>query len=188
MITANAVSALVVDAAGLEGDGEALKSRDLIVDLLRHSPDPFSRAQFTPGHITCTGLVLAPDGERLLLIHHKRLDRWLLPGGHVEAEDREIEDAARREVVEETGAVLSPDCPRLIGVDVHGIPPKRGEPYHLHHDLIFAFCAGSDRIRISEESHDAAWSGPHEFDRYLVPGNVRRAHARLTRTSMQSPG
>src|SRR5438309_7839913 len=79
------------------------KSRELILMLLASTADPFSRHQFHSGHITCTGLVLAPDGERLLLVHHRRLDRWLLPGGHVEAEDAEIWDAARREVVEETG-------------------------------------------------------------------------------------
>ena len=58
--------------------------------LLECSPEPFSRDQFVPGHITCTGLVIAPDRDGILLIHHRRLDRWLLPGGHVEAADLEI--------------------------------------------------------------------------------------------------
>ena len=85
-------------------DGSAIKSLELIRMLLECSPDPYSRAQFTPGHITCTGLVLAADGERMLMVHHRRLNRWLLPGGHVESDDAEIWDAAHREVVEETGA------------------------------------------------------------------------------------
>src|ERR1017187_8465662 len=106
-------------------DGEALKSRDLVLMLLECSPAPFSRDHFTPGHITCTGLVLAPHGERVLLVHHRRLDRWLLPGGHVEREDAQIGDAARREVIEETGVALLPNpAPPLCGVDVHGIPAK----------------------------------------------------------------
>ena len=105
------------------------KSRELILMLLECTADPFSRHQFTPGHITCTGLVLAPDGERILLIHHRRLDRWLLPGGHVEPEDAEIWDAARREVIEETGAQLLPDStPPLAGLDVHGIPAGKVSP------------------------------------------------------------
>ena len=61
-------------------DPAALKSRELTLGLLLHTPFPFSRHQFAPGHITATGLVIAPDGERLLLVHHKRLNRWLLPG------------------------------------------------------------------------------------------------------------
>src|SRR5262245_385103 len=113
-------------------DGELLKSRELILLLLEHTSAPFSRRQFTPGHITCTGLVLSPDRRKLLLVHHRRLDRWLLPGGHVEKEDASLADASRREVIEETGVLLRPEpAPALVGVDVHGIPPRRDEPYHM---------------------------------------------------------
>jgi len=158
-------------------DGQALKSVELILLLLECSPAPFSRDHFTPGHITCTGLVLAPDGESVLLVHHRRLDRWLLPGGHVEPGDATITDAARREVLEETGAVLAPGG-RFVGADVHGIPGRKHEPYHLHHDLLFHFRATADHLQVSEESHAVVWCAPAEFDRYHLPGNVRRAYLR----------
>lgn len=58
-------------------DGAAMKSLELILQLLECSPAPFSRDHFTPGHITCSGMVLAPDGERVLLVHHRRLECWL---------------------------------------------------------------------------------------------------------------
>lgn len=161
-------------------DGACRKSRELILMLLDSSPAPFSRKQFMPGHITCTGLVLAPDGERVLLVHHRRLDRWLLPGGHVESGDPEIWESARREVIEETGAVLLPNGrPRLVSLDVHGIPPRRNEPFHLHHDLVFHFRAQAEKLQVSEESRDVQWCTPAEFDRYDLPDNVRRAYARL---------
>ena len=95
MITPGGVQSLV-RSFGDATDGQALKSQELTLLLLECSLAPFSRSQFLPGHITCTGLVLAPDGRKLLLVHHKRLDRWLLPGGHVEPDDPEIWDAARR--------------------------------------------------------------------------------------------
>jgi 8-oxo-dGTP pyrophosphatase MutT (NUDIX family) len=161
-------------------DGAALKSRELILMILDCTSEPFSRHQFTPGHITCTGLVLAPDLDRVLLVHHRRLDRWLLPGGHVEPADAAIWDAARREVVEETGADLLPcDTPPLSGLDVHGIPAGKGEPYHLHHDILFHFRAATDRTQISDESHAVIWCAPADFDRYQVPDNVRRAYRRM---------
>jgi 8-oxo-dGTP pyrophosphatase MutT (NUDIX family) len=161
-------------------DGQSMKSRELILALLDCSPTPFSRSSFTPGHITCTGLVLASEGDRLLLVHHRRLKRWLLPGGHVEPEDGEIWDAASREVIEETNAELLPDpAPRLAGMDVHGIPSNGREPYHLHHDLLFAFRAASREIRVSPESRDVAWCTPAEFDRYALPDNIRRAYRRI---------
>jgi 8-oxo-dGTP pyrophosphatase MutT (NUDIX family) len=179
MIDARDVAALV-EGARLESDGEALKSRELIRMLLAVSPEPFSRRQFTPGHITCTGLVFSPDGGRLLLVQHRRLNRWLLPGGHVGPEDASIADAARREAVEETGADLAPDpAPPLISMDVHGIPPRRAEPYHLHHDLVFLFRARGEGLQVSEESRAVTWCAPAEFDHYDVPGNVRRAWSRM---------
>lgn len=161
-------------------DGAALKSLELILMLLECSPAPFSREQFTPGHITCSGMVIAPDGDRILLVHHRRLARWLLPGGHVESGDAAIADAARREVTEETGAILAPSSV-LAGADVHGIPAKGHEPYHLHHDLLFRFQALSDEVQVSEESHAVAWCSPDEFERYAIPNNVRRAYQRSRR-------
>jgi len=183
MIEASALAALV-SAAHFDSDGEAMKSRELILMLLRESPHPFSRGQFTPGHITATGLVSSPDGGRLLLVHHRRLDRWLLPGGHVEHGDAAIRDTARREVVEETGAVLAEDAaPLLVSLDVHGIPERRSEPYHLHHDIVFQFHALAELLQVSAESRAVAWCSPEEFDRYDLPFNVRRAWARAAARS-----
>lgn len=160
-------------------DGEAAKSQELVLALLSRSPEPFSRRQFNPGHITCTGLVLSPARDRILLVLHRRLNRWLLPGGHVEPDDPLIGDAGRREVVEETGAVLRADSsPLLVGVDVHGIPARPDQPYHLHHDLIFRFQATSDAFQTSEEVREVAWCAVAEFDPYHLPGSVRRSYAR----------
>jgi len=182
MLDAAAVAALV---RGFHdpSDGEALKSQELVLMLLDRSPAPFSRDQFTHGHITATGLVVAPDGESLLLVLHRRLDRWLLPGGHIEPEDATAGDAARREVLEETGVTLAPDpAPPLAGIDVHGIPNRRKEPYHLHHDLLFFFHAVSTDLRVSPESREVLWCPPGDFDRYALPVSVRRAYRRVLST------
>lgn len=179
MMSPTTVAALVNQFSD-PSDGESLKSRELVLMMLAHTRAPFSRNQFTPGHITATGLVLAPDGKRVVLVHHNRLDRWLLPGGHIEPEDPIPAEAARREVIEETGVSLAPvGDPPLIGVDVHGIPPKGAEPYHLHHDLIFVFHAATERVQVSAESRDVAWCDPADFDRYAIPSNVRTAYRRI---------
>ena len=159
-------------------DGASMKSHELILMLLRTSEQPFSRDQFAPGHITGTGLVLHPKRNAVLLVHHKRLNRWLLPGGHVEAEDATIFDSARREVSEETAVSLD-QTHHLIGLDVHGIPGNTREPYHLHHDIVVAFQAVEDQIVVSEESRAVAWCGFDELDRYQVPDNVRRCLGRI---------
>jgi 8-oxo-dGTP pyrophosphatase MutT (NUDIX family) len=162
-------------------DGEAQKSQDLTLSLLAWSPDPFSRSVYTPGHVTCTGVVLSPRRRRVLLVHHNRLNRWLLPGGHCETTDPTISSVAEREVVEETGAGLIPRSAPLVGVDVHPIPSNRREPMHLHHDLIFAFQAKSSATECSTESRAVAWCDMEDFDRYNVPSSIRKAAARALR-------
>lgn len=154
-------------------DGEAVKSLELTMALLRWSPSPFSRHVFTPGHITCTGVVLSPSRDAVLLVHHRRLDRWLLPGGHVEESDRDAGDTARREVTEETEADLDSPEPLLVGCDVHPIPARGSEPLHLHHDLIFAFRARTLSVACSPESRDVLWRRITDLED--LPGSIRRS-------------
>ena len=100
-------TAAILEAWTAPEDGEAMKSRELILHLLRASSEPFTRQQFAPGHLTSTALVWNPALTKVLLVHHKRLDRWLLPGGHVEEADASVWDAAAREAVEETSVTLA---------------------------------------------------------------------------------
>ena len=168
----------LIKAFSPRDDGEALKSQDLTLALLSWSHDPFSRMIYTPGHVTCTGVVLGPDRDRVLLVHHRRLDRWLLPGGHCEPGDPSIESVAQREVIEETGAILTSAAGTLVNIDVHPIPANKVEPLHLHHDLIFAFDAAALDTECSAESRAVTWCGLDEFDRYHLPGPIRRAALR----------
>jgi 8-oxo-dGTP pyrophosphatase MutT (NUDIX family) len=167
---------------GFVASAEEEKSRELILALLEQTAEPFSRAQFHPGHITCTALVLDTAGRRILLMHHHRLRRWLLPGGHVEEGDASLNDTARREATEETSVRIVPaGVARLVGLDVHGIPahPGKGEPFHLHHDLIFWMSAESDVVARSEEAPEVAWCAQDEFERYGVPASIVRAAMRV---------
>ncbi len=165
---------------GLVGDE---KSVELIRMILEQTASPFSRQQFSPGHVTATGLVLHPDGAGILMVLHGRLKRWLLPGGHVEpAVDGDVLEAAAREVLEETGVSVCGG--EIVGADVHGIPVKIREgvviePYHLHHDVLVWFRSTEIDLTLSEESTDLRWVWPSEYDSYAVPANVRRAYARV---------
>jgi len=155
--------------------GEEEKSRELTLGLLQQTPNPLSRQQFTPGHLTCTGIVLHPDLESFLLIHHRRLDRWLAPGGHVEPEDDSPRAAAAREVLEETEVDVLPGETVLTGLDVHGIPAKGDEPYHLHHDLKFAFVASGREVAVTAETRGVAWCAFGDVAQYTIPPSILRA-------------
>jgi 8-oxo-dGTP pyrophosphatase MutT (NUDIX family) len=170
----------VVEAFDPGGDRLAAKSRELTLDLLRYSTFPFSRSQFAPGHITCTALVLHPREPRVLFMHHHRLHRWLLPGGHVEESDGSLAAAAAREAVEETCVRIDQDCaPSLAGIDVHGIPPKKDEPFHLHHDLIWCFRALTEDIQVTDEAPSVLWAGSADWDRLNVADSIRNSILRI---------
>ena len=56
------------------------RDRDRMLAFTRAHSNPFDRA-IVEGHFTGSGLVLSPDGEWVLLLHHSKLHRWLQPGG-----------------------------------------------------------------------------------------------------------
>jgi 8-oxo-dGTP pyrophosphatase MutT (NUDIX family) len=170
----------VVEAFDASGSGLARKSQELTAGLLRLTPAPFSRDQFTPGHITCTALVLHPDRPLVLFMHHHRLKRWLLPGGHVEASDVSLPAAAAREALEETLVRIDGGVePVLAGIDVHGIPPKGSEPYHLHHDLIWCFRAARADIAVTDEAPEVRWADEPDWDDLGIAESIRYSILRV---------
>lgn len=125
----------------------------------------YSRKNFT-GHITASGAILNKEGSKILLLKHKFLGIWLLPGGHVDPEDTSIIDAAYREIKEETGIhqddliPLSFEVtPEPIELDSHSIPerPEKQELQHYHHDFRYAFMYKGDEkdIQIDLDESDA---------------------------------
>ncbi len=133
--------------------------------LLDTASDPTSRSSF-PGHFTCSAVALNDIGS-ILMVHHRALQRWLCPGGHIEAEDRSPRAAALRELYEETGITETHLLPfdswldRIpVQIDRHGIPANeaKGEPAHEHYDLRFAFrCADTAFTPQEAEVTDVQW-------------------------------
>lgn len=110
------------------------------------------------GHLTTSSWVVDRQGTRTLLTHHRKLDRWLQPGGHVEDGDGDLATAALREASEETGLIGLAGEPEIFDLDRHWIPARRGEPGHWHYDVRFVVRAGDDEaFVVSDESHALAW-------------------------------
>jgi 8-oxo-dGTP pyrophosphatase MutT (NUDIX family) len=129
-----------------------------MLELLGSSGDPFTRHHFTPGHFTASAFILSPDRQSVLLIFHSKLKRWLQPGGHICADDADVLAAARREVAEEvalTDVALAQDG--IFDIDVHDIPPLRGEPAHQHFDVRFLFVAPSLTMSAGSDATAARW-------------------------------
>jgi 8-oxo-dGTP pyrophosphatase MutT (NUDIX family) len=138
-------------------DALEARHRAAIVALVGDMENAFDRDHFAPGHVTASCFIVA-DGK-LLLHHHRRLDRWLQMGGHVEL-DEHAQEAALREGREESGlddlALLDDG---IFDLDVHVIPAAKGEPEHRHFDVRYvARTSSPQRVVIDRaESNDVAW-------------------------------
>jgi len=132
--------------------------------------DPLSRANET-GHVVTSGLVLDQTQERVLVIDHLVLKRWLPPGGHYEGSGS-LMASARREVLEETGvAAIEPirlaDGTSLLDINKHRIPanPAKAEGEHWHFDFLYLFQAAGDVALTAQEDEVAGvkWLSLEEF-------------------------
>ena len=125
-------------------------------DFVNENPRCFERDCWA-GHVTGSAWVVDAAGSRVLLTHHRKLDRWLQLGGHSDG-DPDTFEVARREAEEESGLRVRPVGEAVFDLDVHLIPARKADPPHHHFDLRFAFraCDG-EGFRVSAESHDLAW-------------------------------
>jgi 8-oxo-dGTP pyrophosphatase MutT (NUDIX family) len=140
-------------AAFAPADERAVASRARVLADLDHLARPFDRHAH-PVHVTGSAVVVGPRGT--VLHRHKRLGRWLQPGGHLDPGEAPAA-AARREAAEETGlAVCHPSGgPRLVHVDVHDAADD-----HVHLDLRYLLVVadpGADPAPAPGESQEVAW-------------------------------
>lgn len=110
------------------------------------------------GHVTGSAWILNPERTHVLMMHHKKLDRWFQPGGHCDGEP-DVQAVAAKEAQEETGLVVSPLSNAILDVDVHVIPERKAVPEHKHYDIRFLFSAEMDRevLDDNEEANEVRW-------------------------------
>lgn len=97
-----------------------------------------------------TASVYLIDNQKFLLIYHHKLKKWLPPGGHVEPNETPAE-AARREVLEETGLEIEFFLQENVSVNywnaksierpylclLENIPAHQDIPAHQHIDFVY---------------------------------------------------
>jgi 8-oxo-dGTP pyrophosphatase MutT (NUDIX family) len=148
--------ALRLHAATGAQDGVA----DRFLTFLASDPDVFERSH-APGHFTGSAWLVSADGERVLLTHHRKLERWLQLGGHADG-DRDLARVALREAEEESGLRDLAVDPAIFDLDCHPIPARGIEPAHLHYDVRYVVRAtGSEAFAMSDESLELAWRPIH---------------------------
>ena len=128
--------------------------------------------------IFCVTVYVIDDQKRFLLLHHRKLNKWVPPGGKIDPHETP-DEAAVRECFEETGLEIE-----LIGETT---PVEGGlmKPYGVQHnviipgekdhvDLIYLAKQSSQKeLTISErEAYDIGWYTIEEMSKLDTFGSV----------------
>ena len=133
--------------------------------------------------IDFTVAIFVVHDEKILLIHHRKLGKWLPLGGHIEL-DEDPEQAALREAKEESGLdvellgerppTTSPGTRALIAprfLDIHRISDT-----HEHIGMIYwarpkrgGGAPAAELQLAAEEHHDIRWCSRDDLDQLSPP-------------------
>ncbi|ODT93912.1 MAG: NUDIX hydrolase [Rhodanobacter sp. SCN 67-45] len=141
-----------------QGDADVVAQFE---DFAQTHADAFERGN-PVAHFTGSAWLVSADGERVLLMHHRKLDRWLQPGGHADG-DTDLARVALREAEEETGLAGLHVDGGIFDIDRHRIAARGNEPEHWHYDLRYVVRASADEsFVVNAESHALAWRPVNE--------------------------
>ena len=152
----------LVDAVLTEPD--QLEARALVLGLLDEHGEALADRTTSPGHLTGSAVVVDAAGERVLVLLHTKLQRWLQPGGHADG-DHELAGVALREATEETGIEGLEVVLPAIDLDVHEVDHGDALGDHLHLDLRFLVLAPADAVVVgNHESQGLRWVTVDELE------------------------
>lgn len=144
--------------------------------FVRAHPDCFDRT-LAHGHVTGSAWVLNPARTHTLMLLHRKLNRWLQPGGHADGEP-DVLQVVLKETSEESG--IDPEQIRLLSeeifdVDIHTVYPSEHDQRHEHFDIRF-LVEIDDRLPVpgNSESHQVGWVPLEEVSRYNNALSLRR--------------
>ena len=147
----------VVLQAYQSSDSGQMVYKQMMLDFLRQHDNAFDRA-CTLGHFTASAMVLNTTKDKVLLMDHVKLQKWLQLGGHCDG-DKDFLQVAVKEAKEESGLesiqILRQD---VFDLDIHLIPKRVNELAHYHYDVRFLLQADErEKLQVNCESNGLQW-------------------------------
>jgi 8-oxo-dGTP pyrophosphatase MutT (NUDIX family) len=142
--------------------------------FVQQNPDCFERS-LPIGHVTGSAWIIDHSHKYVLLMHHRKLDRWFQPGGHADGVP-DVRQVALKEAQEETGlADIQILIPEIFDIDVHLIPATPKDVAHYHYDIRFLMKADrSQPLQINSESKNLAWVLLEDVPQYNNSESIMR--------------
>lgn len=121
-------------------------------------------------HITASCLIMNSEKTKLLLMKHKKLQKWLQFWGHSDG-DIDTLATAIREFHEESGITIEPNMiPGIFSVDIHNIPADiKWRPDHQHYDILYLGIIPeyTPFSRQEDEVDDIQWFDIEWIEKYI---------------------
>lgn len=140
-------------------DAKESKMHQQVLEFARRVPDCFDD-YYPEGHIVAGAWVLDKKQRKIGLVHHKKVHKWLQPGGHSDGSSDTPQEALR-EATEELGIDnLRLANENIFDIDVHTIyeDKKRNLAKHFHFELRFLVLGDSSISPVcSSESDEVKW-------------------------------
>ena len=115
---------------------EEASNFDLIYNFICNEPEFYNHEQLG-GHVTTSSFLLTYTLDAVLLMHHKKLDRWHLIGEHTDGADNFLE-LALKQAREESGIVgITPVSTAIFDLDARVAVARKNEAEHWHFDIRF---------------------------------------------------
>lgn len=146
------------------------------IKFIRRHVNCFDR-HLQDGHVTGSAWVINPARSHTLMLHHRKLDLWLQPGGHADG-DPDIIQVVIKEASEESGIAMEDISlvnEDVFDVDIHTVYPSEHDDRHQHYDIRFLLeIDDSLEIPGNDESHQIGWVPINEVCHFNNALSLRR--------------
>lgn len=149
---------------------QEVNDQRMILSYIRQFPQNILTRENEIAHLTSSGLILNPELDKVLLIHHNIYNTWAWTGGHADG-DSDLLEIALKEAREETGVQsIRPFSEEMFSLDICPVfgHVKKGRYVCCHQHLNSAYVLLADETATlavkPDENSGVRWFPVAELD------------------------